>query len=250
MAMLMTNEVFARTWGLQPPVEEFWPQLLARVKWARPELVFIAEAYWDMEYQLQQQGFDFCYDKRLYDRLAHEGASEVRGHLQADPAYQAKLVRFIENHDEPRAAATFEGARERAAAVVMSTTPGAKLFHDGQLSGRRVHVPVFLARAPEEPPDAELRAFYQRLLPAVAELSGEWRLCETEHPNLLAWTWGDEHLIAVNYGPERLAARVHVPWTGDVVLEDRLTGARYERGTELWVVLEGWGAHFFRWTSA
>src|SRR4051794_41162965 len=251
MAMLMCNDVFARTWGERvgpPPAEEFWPALIRRVRAAHPDLLFIAEAYWDMEYALQQQGFDLCYDKRLYDRLAHEDAASVRQHLQADVGYQQRLLRFIENHDEPRAAATFDGPRARAAAVVMSTVPGGRLLHDGQLSGRRVHVGVFLARAPEEPPDAELRAFYQRLLPAVAELSGEWRLCETEHPQLLAWAW-DAHLIAVNHGAEPVAARVKVPWTGDVVLEDRLTGARYERGEELWVVLEPWGAHFFAWTS-
>ncbi len=250
MAMLMTNEVFARTWGLTPPPEEFWPQLITRVKWTHPDLVFIAEAYWDMEYQLQEQGFDFCYDKRLYDRLAHEGADAVRGHLHADHDYQAGLVRFIENHDEPRAAATFGAAQARAAAVVMSTIPGARLFHDGQLSGSRIHVPVFLARAPEEQPDAELRAFYQRLLPAVAELRGEWRLCETEHPNLLAWAW-DEHLIVVNLGASGAQGVVHAPWSTDVTLTDRLSGAIYSRTPgELFVILPAWGAHFFRWTSA
>src|SRR4051794_10905324 len=130
MAMLMTNDVFARTWGLPAPAEEFWPSLIARVRWAHPDLVFIAEAYWDMEFALQQQGFDFCYDKRLYDRLAHENAASVRGHLQADPAYQEKLIRFVENHDEPRAAATFDGPRARAAAVVTATVPGGRLVHD------------------------------------------------------------------------------------------------------------------------
>ena len=77
-----------------------------------------------MEWALQQQGFDLCYDKRLYDRLAHESAESVRGHLQADPAYQERLLRFIENHDEPRAAATFGPAQARAAAVAMSTLAG------------------------------------------------------------------------------------------------------------------------------
>ena len=37
----------------------------------------MAEAYWDMEWTLQQQGFDLCYDKRLYDRLVHENAESV-----------------------------------------------------------------------------------------------------------------------------------------------------------------------------
>jgi glycosidase len=73
MAMLMTNEVFSRTWGVAAPAEEFWPALIGRVKWTHPGLLFIAEAYWDMEWALQQQGFDYCYDKRLYDRLVDRG---------------------------------------------------------------------------------------------------------------------------------------------------------------------------------
>src|SRR6201999_1894198 len=156
MAMLMTNEVFARTWHLDPPAEDFWPLLIGRVKAVHPDLVFIAEAYWDMEWELQQQGFDYCYDKRLYDRLVHEGADAVRGHLSADPAYQERLLRFIENHDEPRGAATFAPGPARAAAVVASTVQGARLFHDGQLDGHRVHIPVFLARGPQEAPDEDL----------------------------------------------------------------------------------------------
>jgi hypothetical protein len=243
MAMLMTNEVFARTWGLEAPEEEFWPPLIA----ARRDLIFIAEAYWDMEWTLQRQGFDYCYDKRLYDRLAHEDAASVRGHLQADLDYQRRLVRFIENHDEPRAAAAF-GERHRAAAVVMSTLPGARLYHDGQFEGRREHIPVFVDRAPDEEPDLALRAFYERLLSAAGELSGAWRLCASEHAQLVAWAWA-EHLVVVNLGDTPAWGRVQVPWTGDVVLEDRLSGDRFERGEELWVGLDPWGFHFLRWSE-
>jgi hypothetical protein len=244
MAMLMINEVFARTWSLEPPEEEFWPPLIA----ARPDLIFIAEAYWHMEWTLQQQGFDYCYDKRLYDRLAHEDAASVRAHLQADVDYQRRLVRFIENHDEPRAAATFGPERGRAAAVVISTLPGARLYHDGQFEGRREHIPVFVDRAPEEEPDRELRAFYERLLRAAAELSGEWRLCECEHPQHVAWAWA-EHLVVVNFGEDAAWGRVRAPWTGALVLEDQLSGARYERDEELWVGLEPWGFHLLRWSE-
>src|SRR4051812_34988783 len=116
MAMLMTNEVFGRTWGQRAgpaPGEDYWPLLIAGVKAVHPEVLFVAEAYWDMEWTLQQQGFDLCYDKRLYDRLAHDSAESVRAHLQADAAYQEGLIRFIENHDEPRAAATFGPAHGR-----------------------------------------------------------------------------------------------------------------------------------------
>ena len=194
MAMLMTNEVFARTWGVPAPAEEFWPALIGRVKWTHPGLLFIAEAYWDMEWALQQQGFDYCYDKRLYDRLVERG--DVRGHLVAGLDYQEKLVRFIENHDEPRAAAVFGPEQARAAAVVMSTLPGARLYHDGQLSGKRTKIPVFLGRGPAEPPDADLRAFYAWLLPRAAELSGSWRLLDSEAP-LVSWAWDDD-VVVVN----------------------------------------------------
>src|SRR4029450_3237009 len=96
MAMLLLNSIFERTWGSragQRPATEYWPDLIPAVKKASPEFLFIAEAYWDLESELQQQGFDFCYDKRLYDRLEHDNAASVRLHLCADLAYQAKLLR-------------------------------------------------------------------------------------------------------------------------------------------------------------
>jgi glycosidase len=244
MAMLMCNDVFSRTWGLEPPAEEFWPGLIASVKAAHPDFVFIAEAYWDMEYTLQQQGFDFCYDKRLYDRLEHEDAASVRGHLSGDPAYERGLIRFIENHDEPRAASVFGVAKSRAAAVVMSTVPGARLYHDGQFDGYRTKIPVFLARGPDEPSDVELREFYARLLAAAGELAGEWRLCDAEHPSLVAWCW-EHHLVVVNLSAEEAQGFVHTPWSGPVSYTDRLSGAVYERdGAGLYVILGPWGAHF------
>src|SRR4029450_2475 len=140
-----------------------------------------------------------AYDKRLHARLAHESAESVRAHLQADRSYQDRLIRFIENHDEPRAAATFGPAQARAAAVVMSTLQGARLYHDGQLDGRRTRIPVFLARGPDEPNDGNLRSFYERLLRAVADAGlreGAWALCECEgwpdndsHRRGVAWCW-------------------------------------------------------------
>jgi hypothetical protein len=110
----------------------------------------MAEAYWNLEWALQQQGFDTCYDKQICDRMEHAPAETVRLHLCADLDYKEKLVRFIENHDEPRGAATFTPEKHRAGAVTALTLPGARLNHDGQMEGRRVHLPVFLARRPEE----------------------------------------------------------------------------------------------------
>src|SRR6516225_627014 len=170
MAMLLLSSVFERTWGGRAgaiPATEYWDDVIPAVQRANRDFLFIAEAYWDLEWELQQHGFDFCYDKRLYDRLEHENAESVRLHLCADPAYQTKLLRFLENHDEPRAASAFSPRKERAAAVVTSTLRGARMFHEGQFEGRKVRLPVFLGRRPNEPPDKGLEDFYRRLLAAI-----------------------------------------------------------------------------------
>ena len=71
------------------------------VNWkSHPDFLFVAEAYWDSESKLEKQGFDFCYDKRLYDRLEHANAQSVRLHPCADLDYHAKLLRPSENHDK------------------------------------------------------------------------------------------------------------------------------------------------------
>ena len=187
----------------------------------------IAEAYWDKEWELQQQGFDFCYDKRLYDRIIAQDVSGVRDHLRGDPGYQAMLVRFLENHDEPRVASCLPGDAERAAAVAIATLPGATLWHEGQLEGRRVRPPVFLSRRPDEPPDVELAGWYRRLLSAVDShqvREGAWRLLEASGwpdnqscRNLIAWSWagehgGDRHLVVVNLSGQPSQARIPLGW--------------------------------------
>ena len=184
MAMLMLNNIFERTWrerAGEKPDGDYWATLIPAIKEQRPEFIFMAEAYWDLEWELQQQGFDFCYDKKLYDRMEHGAAENVRLHLCADLAYQAGMVRFIENHDEPRAAATFPDGKGRAAALAILTLPGARLLFEGQFEGRKVRLPVFLARRPAEPVDHDLAAFYGRLLKETARdlfRNGAWRLCE------------------------------------------------------------------------
>ena len=268
MAMLLTNEVFARTWAghTRPtPAEEFWPAVIGGLRAQHPDIVLIAEAYWDFEWTLQQQGFDFCYDKRLYDRITSMNPAAVRGHLGADLSYQSQLVRFLENHDEPRIASTLPADAERAAAVAVATLPGATLWHEGQFEGRRVRPPVFLARRPDEPLDSDLAAWYRRLLAIVDEhrvRRGPWRRLEaTGWPdnqscrNLIAWCWdgddrGDRHVVVVNLSAESAQARIPLPWPGltgrEWYLTDLLAERVYERdGAELarpglYVDLEPW----------
>jgi hypothetical protein len=188
----------------------------------------------------------------------------VRGHLRADLGYQRRLVRFLENHDEPRAAAELTPERERALAVAVATLPGATLWHEGQFEGWRVRLPVFLRRRPDEAAGGDLVAFHVRLLEAAAAVRrGRWALCEpTGWPDnrscdqLLAWSWtdGDQRsLVVINDADAPASARVQLPWD-DIrgrkwTLDDAAAGTTFERdGTDmaaqgLYVELPAWGYH-------
>jgi len=269
MAMLAVNSVFSRTWGglAGPrPETEFWTEVIGEVRSQYPDFVFIAEAYWDMEAELHQLGFDLCYDKRLYDRMMRCDVPAIRAHLAADPAYQARLLRFLENHDEPRAASRLEPAANRAALVALTTLPGARLFLHGQSLGRRVKLPVQLGREPIEEADEALDAFCRRAL-EVADTAlfkhGEWALCDTvgwpdnsSHLNLLAWSWShaDElGIVVVNYSGQRSQGRVALPsplpGEKDLLLRDPLNGLSYVRDADelnldgLYVDLAPWEFH-------
>jgi hypothetical protein len=276
MAMLELPDVFLRTWGNRAlpsdrsdPVDRpFWPDAIRRVRASHPGFVLMAEVYWDLEWTLQQQGFDFTYDKRLYDRLCAGDARAVRQHLWAEPAFQERSARFLENHDEPRAAATFGPEQYRAAAVISFFAPGLRFFHEGQLEGRRVHVSMHLARRPAEKPDAGLQEFHRRLLAALARdevHGGRWKLCDCApawegnptHERFVSMSWEGEagKLLAVaNYGPTQAQCYVALPF-GDLppraLLRDLLGDARYTRdggelrGKGLYLDLPPWGRHVF-----
>ncbi len=277
MAMLLLPDIIRRVWGEKslpadgtPPVDApFWPEAIARARAAHPEFVFLAEVYWDLEWALQQQGFDYTYDKRLYDRLHDRDAAAVRAHLRAELDFQAKSVRFLENHDEPRAASAFPPDVHRAAAVVAFLVPGLRLFHEGQLEGRRRRVSMHLGRRPAEVADEGVRQFYGRLLeclkrPAVRD--GRWRLLECRpawagNPTadqFLAFAWdaaGERLLVVVNYGPAPGQCYVRLPWSdlggARARLRDRLGEAVYERdGDELaerglYLDVPAWQPHVF-----
>ena len=276
MAMLMTNQVFAKTWGGRTgpePGEEFWPAVIAGLRSQHPDTVLVAEAYWDMEWTLQQQGFDFCYDKRLYDRIVGRDVAGLRGHLRAELAYQSRLVRFLENHDEPRIAGLLPGDAERAAAVAIATLPGATLWHEGQFEGRRVRPPVFLSRRPGEPSDPALASWYRRLLDTVAShrvRTGDWQLLEVAGwpdnescRNLLSWSWAADdaahgngrYVVVVNLSAEHADGRVGLGWTDlhgrSWNLTDLLDDRVYERSGDqladqgLYVALPPGGCHLF-----
>ena len=226
MAMLILRDVFRRTWGgdFDDPGAELWPDAIARVKREHPDFVFLAEVYWGLEWDLQQMGFDFTYDKRLYDRLLGGDASGIRDHLRASFDFQRKLARFVENHDEHRAAEAFAPPeRARAAATIALTLPGLRLVHHGQIEGRRIRMPIALGARQPEAPDAETERFYTGLL-GTLQHDGQWRMIEPQqawpgnesHRDFIAFAWsrGEElQLTAVNFSDHQ--AQCYLPFDGN-----------------------------------
>ena len=202
---------------------------------------------------MQQQGFDYAYDKRLYDRLREGHAGPVRGHFHADLDYQNKLARFMENHDEPRAAAAFSPDVHEAAAVLTFLSPGLRFFHQGQCQGRKTRISPHLVRGPEEPIDQRLEQFYDRLLAVLRQpvvRDGDWQLLDCTSAwdgngtwdGFVVFAWqgadGERLLVTVNYAPNQGQCYVRLPFS-DLAnhrwrLHDVIGDATYDReGSDL-----------------
>jgi hypothetical protein len=279
MAMLLLSDVVVRTWGERAgavPAVEPWREVLAPVRASHPGFAVVAEAYWGREGDLRHLGVDACYDKSLYDAFVHGDVDAVRarvGDIADDPTGG---VRFVENHDEPRLAATLGAAGAwRSALVATATLPGWLLLHEGEQAARRERTPVQLARYLAEPPPGDggvdavaVAAVHDRLLGALAGglRRGTWTVREvTGWPDddswrrLVAWTWegDDRYLVVVNLGDGPAHGRVVVPgWPGPLALDDLLHDARYDRDgdelgtTGMYVGLDGHDAHLFRIAGA
>jgi len=268
MAMLILPEVFKRTWGIE--MQPFWPEAIARIREIYPDFTFIAEVYWDLEWTLQRQGFDYTYDKRLYDRLLEQEARPVREHLLAELEFQSHSVRFLENHDEPRAMVTFPPQVHQAAALITYFSPGMRFFHQGQLQGYQARIPMQICRAPKEYQDPQIANLYSQLLDLLKLpilQNGNWQLLECLPAWQSNWTWDnfvtfswldDEDgniLVVVNYSPHQSQCYVRLPW-GDlagkqVEFQDRMNGAEFVRRGEdlqqfgLYLDTPAWGTHVF-----
>jgi hypothetical protein len=268
MAMLVLPDIFQQTWGIS--AAPFWPGVTSKIHGDFPGFIFLAEVYWDLEWSLQQQGFDYTYDKRLYDRLKHGAARPVREHLLAGLDFQDHLARFLENHDEPRVAATFTPQVHRAAAIVTFFTPGLRFIHQGQRQGKEVHIPVHLRRGPLEESDPIIAAFYGDLLGCLKDpgfRDGQWRLLEANpawdgnetHEAFIAFAWtglGDrQRLVVVNYSAQQSQGYIKLPW-GDPSgrswrFSDQMSQAVYDRNGDdlssrgLYLDLPAWGYHIF-----
>lgn len=269
MAMLLEPEIYQKTWGRS--MAPFWPQAIQRARARQPSFVFLAEVYWNRERALLEQGFDFAYDKRLYDHLRAGKAHLVRKHLLAHKDEQRRLVRFLENHDEQRAATLFDRPQHEAAAILAYLLPGMRFFHQGQFEGWTKRISPHLVRGPEEPCDDHLAVFYHRLLSLLQHPIfdvGKWSLLdvssareglETPTP-LLVYAWEqpgvERWLVVVNYAPHVSQGRIHLPFV-DLAgskwqLRDWLSSAVKTIQSDepaslgLPVELPAWGYHLYR----
>jgi hypothetical protein len=277
MAMLLLEEVFHRTWNHvpaegEPASGEFWRDAIARVKTSRPDFLFLAEAYWDLEGRLCALGFDYAYDKKMYDFIEHDRPWDMQPHLLGLGAANAQRAHFLENHDEPRIAGRIGLEMHRAAAVLALGLPGMRFLHEGQFEGLRRFARVQLARRAEEPLDAAVAALYAALLQAFKQSAvgrGEYEMpvpsrAWADNPTsqciiLIQWQrlgkQDDFDLVAVNLAPHRAQCWGRLTARGlsggQWILSDRLGSERWEReGTELatkglYLDLEARGARLF-----
>lgn len=226
MAMLPVRRIFEKTWGQVVPqaefMEEFWPAAIKHVKEQSPDFLLLAECYWDMEAELMEMGFDYCYDKVFYDRMTDAEPDRMRQHFHAEKWWLQRTARFLENHDEHRAAHTLELRRHMAAAALVACGPGMRFWHMGQWEGRRKKIPVQVHRLPPEASCTCLitaseqnvvcactLVFYKRLF-EVTQMTilreGEWNMIrEPASPGLIFWLWAHQKeklIVLVNYSPD------------------------------------------------
>ena len=253
MAMLVTNKVFSNTWGDRagsPPETEYWEEIIPRIKEEHPKFKFIGEVYWDMEWELMQQGFDYCYDKRLYDRIINSNPTGIKQHLTADFNYQKKLVRFLENHDEPRILNKMDTIPSLSAATLILTLPGLGLVHEGQMKGYSVRVPVQLGRRQKEVLNFEILEIYRDILNLIREHNikrGQWELCEvlpkdtqSGSSNIISYHWwkpnGKHFIVVINLSEKESAARIIIPSlkldSEELIFNDKINKKTYRYKTD------------------
>ncbi len=275
MSMLPLNNVFENTWlgvlnrtKYTKPKDEFWETAIKKVKEKSPSFIFMAEAYWDLEWDLQQLGFDFTYDKRFTDRLSSGDIQGVKAHLNADPEFQLKSVRFLENHDEARAVTKFGKKQSFAASVLMSTIRGMKLFFDGQFEGKKIRLPLQLGREPVEKISGSIKEHYEKILRITKEdifVHGEWSMLyplpvsdsDSTFESVFAWQWklnDERRIVIVNYSNNAAYCRLKLNLSsqnGDLFLDDLLNGDSYKRckkeiaSSGLFVELKCFHSHIF-----
>jgi len=145
MAMLLLKDIFYNTWKDYLDnfeAEEFW----SKVK-DKTNLIMIAECYWDTEIKLLELGFHYTYNKKFLDSILALNINSIRNLLCLNSAYQRRMVRFLENHDEPRIASFLNEQNSLAIITLFFTSLGLKLIYHEQLEGQTIRIPLHIIRS-------------------------------------------------------------------------------------------------------
>lgn len=231
MAMLSLNKVHRDTWwefiGGELPRTEFWSEALQTVRAHYPDFTFIAEVYWGLEWEIQEMGFDYTYDKVLYDRLRFSNSENIRGHLGAEHLFQMRSIRFTSNHDEEEALKAFGREKSLAASTIIATLPGARMVYLFQMLGRPARVPIQYIREHFEE-DPQILSYYEKLLQIASKPAfhgGQWSLTpvgpvaeeDDSHRNILCWTWRQMNTastVLINYSDKPVKCHVKLRAAG------------------------------------
>jgi len=228
MAMLILMRIQKEIWGervfngnkFNEPETEFWQEAIRGIRKVSPDFIFIAEVYWGLEHELVSLGFDYVYDKALYDALRDGDVERVRRYLLEDDGVRYNRLSFIENHDEGRALAVFGLQKSKAAALIMLLMPGMYLFHQGQFEGFREKVPLRLIRRPNEEVNPQVCSFYRKLLSEMKDIiqyNNHWTVLEpssawegnTTDKNFLYVINSQYYLAVINYSTVQSQCYVH-----------------------------------------
>jgi hypothetical protein len=279
MAMLILSKIQKDIWGERifsgkaryEVKNEFWQDAIGNIKKLYPDFIFLAEVYWGLERELISLGFDYVYDKSYYDALKSEQRDNINKGFSSDDPISERCLRFIENHDEDRAASAFGIKKSKAAAFITMLSQGAHLIYQGQLEGYKEKLFIELLRRPEEKTDLGIKSFYQDLLVnlrVIGATDRKWRLSQPSS----AWggnhTWldyfvisdGGDYLSVVNYSNHQSQCYVHPALkdigTDRIIFKDILNRIEYVRDLKsiaskgLYLDLAPYSYHLFKITGS
>lgn len=260
MAMLLLSDIFFENWKDFPcpkdhvaTAKEFWFDAISKVKKANPDFIFIAEVYWHREEDLLALGFDYVYDKVIYELLIENRVNIINEYIKnVFPNLRNRFL-FLENHDEQRSAHVFQLDKLKAVATLIYTLPSMKLIHDGQLEGRGYHHAIQLRRLQNENVNSELKTFYKKLFTTIKNSvipKSYFKLLKPfpawegnlAYYNFIIFLYESEqlkkNLVVINLSPYQSQCRVKVEsydLPGKIYLiKDRLSDEEYTRdGNEM-----------------
>lgn len=260
MAMLLLSDIFTNNWSehilledVVPAGKEFWSSAIQKVKKKNSDFILIAEAYWNRENDLAQLGFDYVYDKKLYELIIQENIPLLNEYIKLNFKYKENRFLFIENHDEQRSAATFPPEKLKAAATLIYTLPASKLIYEGQLEGRKYRHAIQLKRIFDEPINSDLYNFYKLLFTEIKKSSiqnGYFKFLSPlpawennpAYRNFIIYLYeNDDHekdLIVINLSPYQSQCKVKIESLDLInkkfLIKDRLSDEKYIRdGNEM-----------------